>query len=132
MVPPPTLVNTVEPLIMDTFISAQTFRPCLCPLAIHTFLPPMRGQQPLKIGILNVLSLSMCTVHYFTGDCGDPPDVENGFISHIFITNITTLTYECTNGYFFQEGVEYNTFRTCLSSNDWSEEIISCSKLNSY
>ena len=130
MVPPPTLVNTVEPLIMDTFISAQTFRPCLCPLAIHTFLPPMRGQQPLKIGILNVLSLSMCTVHYFTGDCGDPPDVENGFISHISITNITTLTYECTDG-FFQEGVEYNTFRTCLSSSDWSEEIISCSKLNS-
>ena len=80
---------------------------------------------------LNVSICRGCAVLYFTGDCGDPPDVENGFISHISIKNITTLTYECTDGYFFQEGVEYNTFRTCLSSSDWSEEIVSCSKLNS-
>ena len=66
-----------------------------------------------------------------TGDCGDPPEIENGLISYIsFNATTTTVTYECADGYYFQEGVEYSTSRTCLTSGNWSEENILCSKLS--
>ena len=65
-----------------------------------------------------------------TGDCGDPPGVENGLISYISFNATTTVTYECADGYYLQEGIEYSTSRTCLTSGNWSKESISCSELS--
>ncbi|CAI8047957.1 Tyrosine-protein kinase transforming protein SEA [Geodia barretti] len=61
-----------------------------------------------------------------TGDCGDPPEVENGLISYISFNATTTVTYECADGYYLQEGIEYSTSRTCLTSGNWSKENILC------
>ena len=65
-----------------------------------------------------------------TGDCGDPPEVENGLISYISFNATTTVTYECADGYYLQEDIEYSTSRTCLTSGNWSEENILCSELS--
>jgi hypothetical protein len=72
------------------------------------------------------------TLSPVAGDCGDPPEIENGLISYIsFNATTTTVTYECADGYYFQEGVEYSTSRTCLTSGNWSEENILCTPLES-
>ena len=52
-------------------------------------------------------------------ECGDPPELSNGRISHL---NETFVTYDCDDGYFFQEGL--STSRTCLENGNWTKENI--------
>jgi hypothetical protein len=59
-------------------------------------------------------------------ECGDPPELQNGMISHL---NETFVLYDCIDGYQFQEGIEYGTSRTCLTKGIWTNENIICSKL---
>ena len=60
-------------------------------------------------------------------DCGSPPTLDNGQIG---MQNTTTfgsmVTYECNENYFFDDGTKPS--RTCLSSGEWSNEDIRCSK----
>ena len=57
-------------------------------------------------------------------ECGDPPELSNGRVSHL---NETFVTYDCDDGYFFQEGL--STSRTCLENGNWTKENIICCKL---
>ena len=58
-------------------------------------------------------------------DCGDPPTLENGIIS---ISNQSVAVYECDKDYDLQDGI---ALRTCLTSGNWSNEDILCTRSES-
>ena len=60
-------------------------------------------------------------------DCGSPPTLDNGRIAMQDMTTFdSVVTYECNENYFFDNGTKSS--RTCLSSGEWSNEDIQCSK----
>ena len=61
-------------------------------------------------------------------DCGDPPALDNGRLTETPPTSTTagsTVTYECNDGYVFEEGSGAMS-RTCLETGEWSSEDIKC------
>ena len=78
---------------------------------------------------LIIIIISTWLVGYFKvtsdAECGDPPELQNGRISHL---NETFVLYDCIDGYQFQEGIGYGTSRTCLTNGIWTNENIFCSE----
>ncbi|XP_067913810.1 zona pellucida sperm-binding protein 3 receptor-like [Heterodontus francisci] len=83
--------------------------------------------------ILTLMAICTVGVAWVTGDCGPPPQLENGspkdeFISQTSFPVGTTIIYKCYEGYVFQEGGSSRII--CRDNSTWSPLRAVCEPKN--